>query len=164
MAQWQDAVVRRVPIPLPTDDVTAALHRLWQELATRLDGVADVDGPDALDDGTETCDLHPWVDGAAHVLVNHEHDHLHLSVFALHGWRLPRTVESVDVVRAVAEAAIAGEVETGRGAWWVRCYRVTLPDGTHLTDTGEEGMWRRPVLEDSTPWRTRWRGTTLPYR
>ncbi|MBO3094497.1 hypothetical protein [Cellulomonas dongxiuzhuiae] len=155
--------MRRVPTPLPADDVTTALRLLAREWATRLAGAADVDGPDVDGDGSESTTLHPYADGAYSVAVTHRRDRLVVSVAALDGWTLPRTREGVAVVRAVADMAIAGEIEVGTGAWWVRCYRVTLPDGTVLTDTTDTSIWRRLILEDRGPWRTRWHSTSTPY-
>ena len=64
------------------------------------------------------------------------------------GWELPRSVETVEVVRSVVRQAVAGQIEVGRGRG-VTLYRVRTSDGVVREDTHEG--WAAFLL--SMPWR-----------
>ena len=80
----------------------------------------------------------------------HDTDGIIVGLEGCPGWQLPRTPSSVDVVRAIVDAVVAGKVEVGTGRK-VRSYRVVLPDGTVMED-GAKGVLAS-LLE--MPWKPR---------
>ncbi|MBO3094498.1 hypothetical protein [Cellulomonas dongxiuzhuiae] len=147
--------------PVPADATTTALHLLVEEWRTRHGEVAQVDGPEPVDPGTEGLGIYPHADGAVEVDLWHGAEGLHLSIGGSPGWDLPRNSSSVDTVRAVAAAAVEGRIEVGRGGGLTR-YRVTLPDGAVVEDDAADGFWHAMLFEVRKPRRLAWT-TSAPY-
>ncbi len=104
---------------------------LRSDLATS----AEVSGP-SVDSDVEGFSVRPATDGALEVWLMHDADGIIVGLEGCPGWQMPRTPSSVDVVRVVVDAVVAGRVEVGKG-WKVRSYRVALPDGTVLEDSAK---------------------------
>lgn len=132
-----EGVKRQEDRPLPVDEITVALRELATELASALDGVATVAGERSADTGiVEGADVTPSVEGAVAVWWMHSAEDIIVGLGAAPGWELPRTTASVEVVRAVVDAAVGGGVEVGRGRG-ITTYRVRTPDGLVREDTHE---------------------------
>ncbi|WP_407345549.1 hypothetical protein [Pengzhenrongella phosphoraccumulans] len=143
------------------DEITTELRRLGSVLSARLAGVATVGHERTEDTGVvEGADIVPVADGAVRVWWMHSAEDIIVGLGDAPGWELPRTAESVEVLRAIADAAAVGRVElgTGRGT---TTYRVRTPDGVVREDTHEGPLG----IVLSMPWKPRlvW-ATAAPYR
>lgn len=153
MADDWDVPRDRSMRPLPTDVITEELRRFARALEDRLAHVADVSHERAEDVGiVEGADVVPRCEGALGVWWMHSAEEIFLGVGEAPGWELARSAESVDVVRAIVEAVVAGHVEVGRGRG-ATTYRVQTPDGALHEDT-HEGLAGTLL---SMPWKPRMR-------
>ncbi|MEO6712427.1 MAG: hypothetical protein ABIM89_03240 [Mycobacteriales bacterium] len=121
--------------PLPSDEITTELRRLARTLITRLAGVATVEGGEEIG-VVEGANVDPAAQGAVPVWWMHSAEDITVGLGDTLGWDLPRTAESVEVVRAIVDAAAAGLVEVGKGRG-ITTYRVRTPDGVIREDTHE---------------------------
>ncbi|MFI2102022.1 hypothetical protein ACH436_01925 [Isoptericola sp. NPDC019693] len=143
---------------LPNDEVTTELRRLASALRTELGDSAEISGP-TVDGGVEGLTVSSATDGSVEVWLMHDANSVAVGLDGCPGWDLPRTLESVVVVRAIIDAAAAGRVEVGTGRR-VRSYRVPMPDGTVMEDN-KTGVLAA-MLE--MPWKPRMRwGTSAAY-
>jgi len=143
---------------LPNDRVTTELRRLASTLRSDLATRAEVSGP-TVDDDVEGFSVRPATDGALEVWLMHDADGIIVGLGGCPGWQLPRTPSSVDVVRAIVDAVVAGRVEVGTGRK-VRSYRVVLADGTVMEDSAKGVL--ASLLE--MPWKPRMRwGSAKAY-
>ncbi|MFC8599057.1 hypothetical protein [Isoptericola sp. NPDC057191] len=143
---------------LPDDEVTTELRRLASTLRSELGDRAEISGP-TVDGGVEGLTVSSSTDGSVEVWVMQDADGVVVGLGGCPGWQLPRTLESVVVVRAIFEAAAAGRIEVGTGRG-VRSYRVPLPDGTVMKDS-KTGVLAA-MLE--MPWKPRMRwGISAAY-
>jgi len=139
--------------PLPLDEITTELRRLARALAVRFTDVATVAHECGEDSGVvEGADVDPAAQGAVSVWWMHSADDIIVGLADAPGWELPRTAASVEIVRAIMDAAAAGLVEVGKGRG-ITTYRVRTPDGEVREDT-HEGL--ASVLL-SMPWKPRLR-------
>ncbi|QTE30464.1 hypothetical protein [Pengzhenrongella sicca] len=144
------------PGPLPLDKITADLRRLAGDLADRFTGVATV-AQDSDTGVVEGADVVPTAQGAVRVWWMHSAEDIIVGVGDAPGWELPRTAASVEVVRAILDAAAAGLVEVGKGRG-ITTYRVRTPDGEAREDTHEGFLGVLLTM----PWkaRLRWENAT----
>lgn len=136
---------------LPNDRVTTELRRLASTLRNDLATGAEVSGP-TIDGDVEGYSVRPAMDGALEVWLMHDADGIIIGLGGCPGWQLPRTPSSVDVVRAIVDAVVAGRVKVGTGRN-VRSYRVVLADGTVMEDSASGVL--ASLLE--MPWKPRMR-------
>ncbi|MFB8229437.1 hypothetical protein [Cellulosimicrobium sp. NPDC055967] len=135
---------------LPNDRVTTELRRLASTLRSDLATSAEVSRPTVDGDVVEGFSVRPATDGALEVWLMHDADGIIVGLEGCPGWQLPRTLSSVDVVRAIVDAVVAGKAEVGTGRK-VRSYRVALPDGTVMADSAKGVL--ASLLE--LPWKPR---------
>ncbi|WP_166852925.1 hypothetical protein [Isoptericola sp. BMS4] len=137
---------------LPLDEVTREVRRLARTLPVELGAAAQVSAVSG-DGRVEGFSVRSETAGSVEVWMMHDAGRLVVGVDDCPGWDLPRTPESVAVLRAVVDAGAAGRIEVG-AARGRRSYRVPLPDGTVMED-GRVGLLGT-LLE--MPWkpRVRW--------
>jgi hypothetical protein len=148
------------PSPLPSDDITTDLRRLADTLGVRLVDVATV-GRERSEDFSvvEGGDVVPHREGAVGVWWMHSSEDIIVGMGKAPGCEPPRSADSVDVVRAMVEQAVAGRVEIGKGRG-ITTYRVRTSDGVIREDT-HEGLGGFLL---SMPWKPRmhWENA-VPY-
>ncbi|SFB25837.1 hypothetical protein SAMN05421867_111137 [Cellulomonas marina] len=107
----------------------------------------------------EGVDVDPHREDAVGVWWMHSAEDIIVGLGKGRGWELPRSVETVEVVRSVVRQAVAGQIEVGRGRG-VTLYRVRTSDGVVREDTHEG--WAAFLL--SMPWRPKMRwNDAAPY-
>ncbi|MFI2101752.1 hypothetical protein ACH436_00535 [Isoptericola sp. NPDC019693] len=85
---------------LPMDQVTTELRRLATTLRSQLGERAEISGP-TVDGGVEGLTVRSATEGSVEVWLMHDADGVVVGLDGCPGWQLPRTLESVAVVRAI---------------------------------------------------------------
>jgi hypothetical protein len=135
---------------IPSDEVTAGLRQLKADLRHHTFGYARIltrrqdpspGNPAARDGDFETIAIRPFSVGAVTFGWHQEVDLLLFSAAGTHFETMPRTTDTVAVIRQAAEAVVLGHVEWSPREWGFNAVKLRLADGTILQDNARATAW-----------------------